>query len=268
MSAASTAESRLSAALSDPAPLGGRPTRYLQIAQALAADIADGRYPVGSLLPAESDLCAQFGVSRATVREALRRLQQLGLVSRAQGVGTRVEERQAKSTYIMAAESVEQVAQYAAETVLVLAEIRDLVADAAVAAELGGQPGQAWIAFAGHRHVPGDAGPPFCWTAAHVAARFGDIRRDLALGEPVTTPIYRQVCDRFGLRIGEVRQTVRAVALDEAGAARLGVAAGSPGLSIRRQYLDMDGAPIETALNLYPAGRFEYAMRLRLTTGA
>jgi DNA-binding GntR family transcriptional regulator len=258
----------LSAASPDPAPLTGRPTRYLQIAQALAADIADGRYPVGDLLPAEAELCAHFGVSRATVREALRRLQQLGLVSRAQGIGTRVEERQAKSTYIMAADSVEQVAQYTAETELVLREIADITADEALAAELGGQPGQAWVRLGGLRSVPGDPAGPFCWTAVHLAARFGELRHDLSLGEPIRTPIYRQVCDRFGLRIGEVRQSVRAVAMDADGAGRFGVPPGSPGLSIRRQYLALDATPIETALNLYPAGRFEYAMRLRLTPGA
>lgn len=258
----------MSAASPETAALVGRPTRYLQVAQSLAADIADGRYAVGSLLPGEAELTARFGVSRATVREALRRLQQLGLVSRSQGVGTRVEERQAKSTYIMAAHSVEQVAQYAAETVLVLREAYDLVADINAAVELGGAPGQSWTVFAGLRHVPGDPDGPFCWTAAHVCARFGDIRAALPLGKPITTPIYRQVCERFGLAIGEVRQTVRAVALGDEQAARFGVTPGTPGLHIRRQYLALDGQPIETAVNLYPAGRFDYAMRLRLNARA
>lgn len=255
----------MSAASPETAALAGRPTRYLQVAQALAADIADGRYPVGDLLPGEAELTARFGVSRATVREALRRLQMLGLVSRAQGIGTRVEERQAKSTYIMAVDSVEQVAQYATETKLVLEEIADLVADEAAAADLGGRPGQRWCVFSGLRSVPGDPAGPFCWTAAHVADRYCSVADQLSIGVPITVPLYRQVSERFGLAIAEVRQSVQAVAFDSIAAGRLGVAPKSPGLRIRRQYLATDGGPIETAVNLYPAGRFDYAMRLRLS---
>lgn len=40
------------------------------------------------LLPSEAELCRRFGVSRATVREALSRLEQRGVVIRRHGVGT------------------------------------------------------------------------------------------------------------------------------------------------------------------------------------
>ena len=55
---------------------------YQTVAEQLTSAIEQGRYPVGSMLPTEAELCTQFAVSRQTVREATRLLLQLGLVSR------------------------------------------------------------------------------------------------------------------------------------------------------------------------------------------
>src|SRR5690242_21711670 len=56
--------------------------RYLAVANSLIAAISQGRYPVGSTLPTEHELCERFGISRFTAREALRQLLDAGLVVR------------------------------------------------------------------------------------------------------------------------------------------------------------------------------------------
>jgi GntR family histidine utilization transcriptional repressor len=61
---------------------------YLRVKQYLKAQLAQGRWPPGALMPSEAELVAQFGVSRMTVNRALRELQSEGLVERVQGVGT------------------------------------------------------------------------------------------------------------------------------------------------------------------------------------
>ncbi|MDT7589491.1 MAG: GntR family transcriptional regulator [Pseudonocardiales bacterium] len=58
------------------------------IVRALKAEIRDGVYPPGTRLPTEAALCARFGVSRATVRGAVKELDVLGLVRTQHGVGT------------------------------------------------------------------------------------------------------------------------------------------------------------------------------------
>ncbi len=55
---------------------------YRRLADSIATEIEAGKYKLGDRLPTERELAEQFGVSRATVRSALRELQQLGLVSR------------------------------------------------------------------------------------------------------------------------------------------------------------------------------------------
>jgi GntR family transcriptional regulator len=64
---------------------------YFQLAEQLEHEIVSGRWQAGLRLPSELDLCSHFGVSRTTVRQALSRLSQGGLVSRQKGRGTFVE---------------------------------------------------------------------------------------------------------------------------------------------------------------------------------
>jgi GntR family transcriptional regulator, transcriptional repressor for pyruvate dehydrogenase complex len=63
-----------------------------QVAESLRALIEEGQLKPGDALPPERDLAARFGVSRVTVREALRVLQMLGLVEARQGGGNYVAE--------------------------------------------------------------------------------------------------------------------------------------------------------------------------------
>jgi DNA-binding FadR family transcriptional regulator len=53
----------------------------------LLADIVSGEYPPGSNLPAERDLSRALGASRATLREALRRLGEWRLIEARRGSG-------------------------------------------------------------------------------------------------------------------------------------------------------------------------------------
>src|SRR6185312_6682457 len=58
----------------------------------LRADILAGRYAPGDALPSERRLTDEFDAGRHAVREALKRLQQAGLVSISQGGATRVRD--------------------------------------------------------------------------------------------------------------------------------------------------------------------------------
>lgn len=63
------------------------------IAEQLREAIIEGRYASGQRLPPERHLASQFGASRSTVREALRRLNEQQLVDRRIGSGTFVTYR-------------------------------------------------------------------------------------------------------------------------------------------------------------------------------
>jgi len=60
------------------------------IAQRLRSEILDGLYKPGQRLPAEREIASRLGVHRSSVREALKRLEELRLVVIRRGDGSRV----------------------------------------------------------------------------------------------------------------------------------------------------------------------------------
>jgi|SRR5579859_1600103 len=61
--------------------------------ETLQQAILAGKFAPGTQLPPEVDLMAEIGVSRTTLREALRRLEEQGLIARRRGFGTYVRQR-------------------------------------------------------------------------------------------------------------------------------------------------------------------------------
>jgi len=67
--------------------------KYRRIYDALKKDILSGNYAVGDILPSENTLCAEYSVTRTTVRKALDELEGEGYVYRHHGKGSIVKDR-------------------------------------------------------------------------------------------------------------------------------------------------------------------------------
>ncbi len=65
---------------------------WKSIADALRADLSEGRYRAGDKLPTEAELAERFGVNRHTVRHAVRHLVDEGLVRTRRGAGAFVQD--------------------------------------------------------------------------------------------------------------------------------------------------------------------------------
>ncbi|QFS84849.1 HTH-type transcriptional repressor DasR (plasmid) [Roseivivax sp. THAF40] len=83
--------------------------RYLQVAETLIRDIAAGRLPDGARLPPERDMASEWDISVGTLRKALARLQEAGLLERVQGSGNYVR-RASQDLGIYAFFRIEQIA--------------------------------------------------------------------------------------------------------------------------------------------------------------
>lgn len=71
---------------------------YLQIKEHLLSRIDAGAWPEESMIPTESELCEEYGVSKITVREAIMLLVRVGRLSRIPGKGTFIPRQKIEQT--------------------------------------------------------------------------------------------------------------------------------------------------------------------------
>lgn len=233
--------------------------RYARLADTIKAEIATGLHPLGALLPTEADFCKRFGVSRHTVREALRRLVEMGLIARGQGAGTRVVATAPKAAYVHSLQSLSEVFQYTRDTRLHITSM-DLEALNLEEAESVPAPcGSRWLKITGVRRTSADGGA-IAYTNVYVHGRFAEVLADL---RSRTGPVYATIEERTGEIVVEARQIITAGPMPPGAAAALKVKAGAPAIRVLRRYLDASGGAMLTALNWHPADRFVYAITLR-----
>jgi DNA-binding GntR family transcriptional regulator len=234
---------------------------YARIEAKLREQIAAGRYPVGALMPTEAELRQSLKVSRHTVREAMRRLVEAGLVERRQGAGSIVVAREPPRREVHAIRNIDGLMQYAADTRLQVHRHGIAALTAEEAAQTLGEPGAAWLKLEGLRL--GQDGRPLATVEVLVHPRFAAIEPEL----PERGAIYRLIEQRFGVHVAEVVQEISAGPMPPAIAAALGRRARAIGMLFLRRYVMTDGQTLLVSRSWHPAERFTYAMRLRRQEG-
>lgn len=242
-------------------PVAQPATRYGRVAQALLDEISAGKYPVGARLPTEAELEKHYGVSRHTVRQAIRRLRELGVVTARAGIGTTVTARDVVPRAVLSMNSVSELLQFTKSTRLKLLAKSEVVADAALAQTLRCQPGQAWLDLELLRSVPRMREP---LGLLHVWLR-PEFRAVAAEIDTIRGTVFSLIEERYGVELHELQQEISPVGMPVEAARRLGVATGSPALRILRHYYDRNGEIPQVSLGYYPEGRFSYTTRMRMS---
>jgi GntR family transcriptional regulator len=245
---------------SDPATTPKKP-RYLELADELRAQILGGAFGEPVQFPTESKLCARYGVSRFTVREALRTLQQEGLIHRRRGSGTVIKPAAARGGALHQPLShVGEILQYARDTQFVFDRIGNAPLPRKLAEQIGVDVSGRWAQFRGLRRQEG-SDRPIAVTDAYIHPDLGDVADRI---DNQDTTIFRQVERLARLRIAQVTQDIQAVPASPDIAAALGVARRSPCLRILRCYYDDGGRPVEISASHHPGDRFAYAMHIEV----
>jgi GntR family transcriptional regulator len=229
---------------------------YLQIAQSLLDWIQLEELKPGARLPTERDLARMLTANRATLRQALKVLQDQGIIDRKQGKGTFIAtpkiERQA-GKFVPFTKSMQKKGY---QTATKLISLEKILADVSTAEDLQLATGQPLyfihrVRFLNHE-------PVLIERLFVPAAKFPNLEKfDLA-----ERSLYEVMETEYGLIIHSARQSLEPVAATEYEAKLLGIHAGSPLMLERRVVFDRAGIPVERARDLFRGDRFRFVTEL------
>jgi GntR family transcriptional regulator len=231
--------------------------RSVSVHDELRQRIDQGALPTGSRLPSEPDLAAELGVSRATLREALRALEDEGLLRRRRGSGTYVAEgpRMANNLDINfgVTEAIRAAGMRAG-----IARARHWVepAGAAEAARLELEPGQDVLVV---ERVRTAEDKPVVLSRDVLPSRLvGDRAR--VVQELLRQSIYDVLERDLGIVIHHGIARFRPVRADHAVAAGLGVPRGELLLYIWQVDYAEDGAAVLSSHEFHLADAFDFSV--------
>ena len=229
--------------------------KYLQIQGVLKRWLAS--LTVGDHLPTEQKLASRFNVSRETIRQALKLLEEEGIIARrprigtwlAKAPGTGVDNRLTGPfegfTSLGMAVEIGAASEGAAAASVDVAEALKLEAGASVYEfhRIRVYEGQPLVAFSAH----------FPLQIGRRIARLSSVRNGLfvpALRRAVDPNIYEQF------------QKIEALSANEQMASTLQIAQGAPLLLVRRVFVDSTGRPVVLFKSHFRADRYFYTVNL------
>lgn len=219
---------------SDPMPY------YAQLAEILRAQIHEGRWQPGELLPSEAQLCETYGISRTAVRQALDELVNEGLVQKEKGRGTFVSQPKVAEFVVQELRGFfEEMTQRGEEVHTDILGQEVVTAPPDVVPELQLSMGDECVRLDRIRRI--DHTPIVVVHTYLPAARFVDLAdRDMR-----EASLYGILSDEFDVHPGGGRRRFEAVSADEEIAGALEISPGDAVLKLTAVNFDQDDVPFE-----------------------
>ncbi|WP_234417732.1 GntR family transcriptional regulator [Miniimonas sp. S16] len=240
------------AARAPDAVVDGPVTKHAQL-RAILLERVTSQWAPHQAIPSERELMAEFGVSRATVREAIRQLVEEQRLYRVHGKGTFVAADRVESRLHLASFTDDMRRRGLVPSTLVR-HVRLVPAPVEVAAALGLAPDEeVWeierLRLAG--------GAPMALERGFYSNR---LLPDLG-GIELTGSLYSIMALGYGLRIDGAEQTVWSELATRSTADPLGVGVGAP-LMVFRRTSRASGRPVEYVTSWYRGDRYQIHMSL------
>ena len=234
--------------------------RYARVAQTLIEEISSGKFPVGSLIATETELCARFDVSRNTARAALAILCDMGLVTRHAGIGTVVRSLTAEARYVQEAESVSALFPNMEATEQRTLSERVVRADTALSKLLDCRRGDQWKLMESLRSIRKHQ-LPVAYSHLYLPMHLASLSKHF---DRLSAPAYTVIDRKSKSHVAKMHQETSACAVPDIAAQRLGVEQGSPGMQIVRRYFSEDARTLLVSSTVYPAGRYSFSFAISL----
>jgi GntR family transcriptional regulator len=221
----------------------GRRPRYQALADSLVESIASGDLPIGARIPSEHDLCATHSMSRGTVRQALRCLEDLGMIARSP-MGTTVSAVHPVDAYHPSAETPGEIMDLLHSTRLLRPKSDEVLADVDLAEWLGVGVGSHWFSLIGPLVMKSDPSVTLCWSEHYHSTDKG--RTMLLKGEFTAG----------GIGSSQLEQVISAEPMSEAPSRALDAPLGSAALIVRRTHRDSSGQIVKVSVHTHRGDRY------------
>ncbi|KAA1172849.1 GntR family transcriptional regulator [Marinobacter salinexigens] len=228
---------------------------YVQIRDNLRRQILDGSYQVHERLPSENEMMNAFGVSRITIRQALRDLHNEGLVFSAQGKGTFVSKPKAVQNVQRLEGFGEAMAAQGYEASARVLSIQQLKPPKAVAAALDLAAGDQAVEVKRVRYLNRS---PVCVENSYFPVDIGG----QMFGLDLSNDIFPMLENRFGIPLGGADISLDAILADDETRQYLNLKTGEAILRVERLTHDRNGRPIDFEYLCYRGDSFKYQFRI------
>jgi len=228
---------------------------YYQVLSVIRQRIANGSYEANGKLPSEDELAGEFGVSRATIRQAVGELVRLGFVIRQQGRGTFVLPAASHAMGQRFQGSLRDLISETERTLVTTVElVRDAPFPARIAAALEIEDLRGTVVRR-RRTMDGEV---FAFTVNYLPPRVAALVTDDELHKTGLMTLL----ERKGVTFAGGYQSIRAELADLEVSHWLEVGFGAAVLFVERVLVDSDGGPCEFVQSHYRGDRYEFTVNL------
>lgn len=231
---------------------------YYQVEHVIRQRIMNGEYAPGAQIPSENELSREMGVSRVTVREALRGLVRENMLVKVQGKGSFVAQHPSPGLPTMKftgflEELYDQVQKVSVRDVdisriPVTDDLRKLLILDQAESEL--------VRIKRLRYVNDT---PYAFTINFLPMEIGNQIQEKDL---YRAPLLRILQEQLKIPITRAHETVEATAADPEIAAKLDIPLLSPVMHVKRVMYTERDRPLELVESYYRADRYQYSVNL------
>ncbi len=209
-------------------------------------------YRNGEFLPKEVDIADKLGVARNTVRHAIGKLVNEGLLVRKKGVGTTVAARRIPTRLDSWWSFTEEMKKRGVEVANFDLSVQIIPANGEVAAALHIKEGTKTLQLS---RLRGTSGGPSLLSVSWFHPRL-----KMTGSEDFSLPLYQMLETHFGVIVAVSREEISAINAEESLAAKFEVEEGAPILFRQRLVCDTDGRLVEYNKVYYKGDGFKYSI--------
>ncbi len=227
---------------------------HIQARDILLERIESEEYKVNTMIPSEKDLCAEFNVSRMTIRAVLTELVREGKLYRIQGKGTFVAEPKITANTLSYVGIREQLERQGIATSTKVLSVTTVLAPLSLVKAVPEFQGQMVYCILRLRCAKG---APLSLHTSYIPVELcpGLEKYDL-MGEQLCVLLHRE----YGLLRHSVTETLESAVANEVEAKYLEVEKGHPLLLLRNTIADKSGRPFEYSTVVFRGDKIRIQM--------